>query len=142
MLRDMMESILKNSDAVLGVEWKSGPNSSELLLEQEDGHGRMVFHPLFPGVTLAFIQVNASNWPESEANAELRPLLINYCAANKILISMRRTATLPTFSASFGHCRNSRLSFICASTRWNWSTNCSIQIRAHQKPAAFIRSFR
>ena len=47
MLRDMMESILKNSDAVLGVEWKSGPNSSELLLEQEDGHGRMVFHPLF-----------------------------------------------------------------------------------------------
>lgn len=63
MLRDMMESILKNSDTVLGVEWKSGPNSSELLLEQEDGRGRMVFHPLFPGVTLAFIQVNASNWP-------------------------------------------------------------------------------
>ena len=55
MLRDMMESILKNSDTVLGVEWKSGPNSSELLLEQEDGRGRMVFHPLFPGVTLAFI---------------------------------------------------------------------------------------
>ena len=50
MLRDMMESILKNSDTVLGVEWKSGPNSSELLLEQEDGRGRMVFHPLFPGV--------------------------------------------------------------------------------------------
>ena len=46
MLRDMMESILKNSDTVLGVEWKSGPNSSELLLEQEDGRGRMVFHPL------------------------------------------------------------------------------------------------
>lgn len=60
MLRDMMESILKNSDTVLGVEWKSGPNSSELLLEQEDGRGRMVFHPLFPGVTLAFIQVSAS----------------------------------------------------------------------------------
>lgn len=83
MLRDMMESILKNSDTVLGVEWKSGPNSSELLLEQEDGCGRMVFHPLFPGVTLAFIQVNASNWPESEANAELRPLLINYCVAGR-----------------------------------------------------------
>ena len=79
----MMESILKNSDTVLGVEWKSGPNSSELLLEQEDGRGRMVFHPLFPGVTLAFIQVSASNWPESEAHAELRPLLINYCAAGR-----------------------------------------------------------
>ena len=82
-MRDMMESILKNSDTVLGVEWKSGPNSSELLLEQEDGRGRMVFHPLFPGVTLAFIQVSASNWPESEANAELRPLLINYCVAGR-----------------------------------------------------------
>ena len=83
-MRDMMESILKNSDTVLGVEWKSGPNSSELLLEQEDGRGRMVFHPLFPGVTLAFIQVSASNWPESEANAELRPLLINNCVAGRI----------------------------------------------------------
>ena len=52
-------------------------------MEQEDGRGRMVFHPLFPGVTLAFIQVSASNWPESEANAELRPLLINYCVAGR-----------------------------------------------------------
>ena len=38
MLHDMMESILKNSDTVLGVEWKSGPNSSELLLEQDPLH--------------------------------------------------------------------------------------------------------
>ena len=38
---------------------------------------------IFPGVTLAFIQVSASNWPESEANAELRPLLINYCVAGR-----------------------------------------------------------
>ena len=189
MLRDMMESILKNSDTVLGVEWQSGPNSSELLLEQEDGRGRMVFHPLFPGVTLAFIQVNASNWPESEANAELRPLLINYCVAGrselllddgayiylkendfavseqtaqdgyifptrlyqgiKIYFDIEQLShhaqeLMSAFELDFtllrenycrrqktyineadstltaiGHCRSSRLSFICASIRWN-----------------------
>lgn len=119
-MRDMMESILKNSDTVLGVEWKSGPNSSELLLEQEDGRGRMVFHPLFPGVTLAFIQVSASNWPESEANAELRPLLINYCVAGRselllddgayIRRSLSCTAASPGSSPKES-CRTAILSF-------------------------------
>ena len=57
-LRNMICNILENSDAVSGVTLKNSPNSSELLLDQANGKGRMTFHTLFPGLTLAFIFVN------------------------------------------------------------------------------------
>ena len=82
-LRNMIYNILENSDAVSGVTLKNSPNSSTLLLDRADGKGRMTFHTLFPGLTLAFIFVNAPVWPESEANSELRPLLINYCISGR-----------------------------------------------------------
>ena len=82
-MRDMIYSILENSNSVSGVTLKNSPNSSELLLDQANGKGRMTFHTLFPGLTLAFIFVNAPVWPESEANSELRPLLINYCISGR-----------------------------------------------------------
>ena len=76
--RDMIYSILENSNSVSGVTLKNSPNSSELLLDQTNGKGRMTFHTLFPVWTLAFIFVNAPVLPESEANSVLRPLWINY----------------------------------------------------------------
>ena len=79
----MIYSILENSNSVSGVTLKNSPNSSELLLDQANGKGRMTFHTLFPGLTLAFIFVNAPVWPESEANSELKPLLINYCISGR-----------------------------------------------------------
>ena len=82
-LRNMIYNILENSDAVSGVTLKNSPNSSTLLLDRADGKGRMTFHTLFPGLTLAFIFVNAPVWPESEANSELRPLWINYCISGR-----------------------------------------------------------
>ena len=82
-LRDMIYSILENSDTVSDVTLKNSPNSSTLLLDRADGKGRMTFHTLFPGLTLAFIFVNAPVWPESEANSELKPLLINYCISGR-----------------------------------------------------------
>ena len=57
-LRDMIYSILENSNSVSGVTLKNSPNSSELLLDQANGKGRMTFHTLFPGLTLAFIFVS------------------------------------------------------------------------------------
>ena len=79
----MIYSILENSTSVSGVSLKNSPNSSELLLEQAKGKGRMTFHTLFPGLTLAFIFVNAPVWPESDANSTLKPLLINYCVSGR-----------------------------------------------------------
>lgn len=79
----MIYSILENSNSVSGVTLKNSPNSSELFLDQANGKGRMTFHMLFPGLTLAFIFVNAPAWPESDANSELKPLLINYCVSGR-----------------------------------------------------------
>ena len=82
-LRNMICNILENSDAVSGVTLKNSPNSSTLLLDRADGKGRMTFHTLFPGLTLAFIFVNAPVWPESDENSDLKPLLINYCVSGR-----------------------------------------------------------
>lgn len=79
----MIYNILENSDAVSGVTLKNSPNSSTLLLDRADGKGRMTFHTLFPGLTLAFIFVNAPVWPESDENSNLKPLLINYCVSGR-----------------------------------------------------------
>lgn len=82
-MRDMIYSILENSDTVSDVTLKNSPNSSTLLLDRADGKGRMTFHTLFPGLTLAFIFVNAPVWPESDENSNLKPLLINYCVSGR-----------------------------------------------------------
>lgn len=82
-LRDMIYNILENSDTVSDVTLKNSPNSSTLLLDRADGKGRMTFHTLFPGLTLAFIFVNAPVWPESDENSNLKPLLINYCVSGR-----------------------------------------------------------
>lgn len=80
---DVIYSILENSDLVPGVSLKNGPDSRELFLDHEYGKGRMIFHTLFPGLTLAFVFVNASVWPESDSNSALKPLLINYCISGR-----------------------------------------------------------
>jgi len=82
-LRDMIYRILENSDSVSGVTLRNSPNSSTLLLDQANGKGCMTFHTLFPGLTVAFIFINAPVWPESNANSELKPLLINYCVSGR-----------------------------------------------------------
>lgn len=82
-MRGLMDRILQNSNSVSGVTLRNGPNSTELFLDQADGKGRMTFHTLFPGLTLAFIFVNASVWPEADENSELKPLLINYCISGR-----------------------------------------------------------
>lgn len=53
-MRDIMESILENSDSVAGVTLKNNPNSSVLLLNQPYGTGRMTFHPALPGTDAGF----------------------------------------------------------------------------------------
>lgn len=82
-MRDVLCSLLENSNSLSGVTLKNSPNSRELLLDQADGNGKMVFHTLFPGLTLAFVHVNALKWPESQENSQLHPLLINYCVKGR-----------------------------------------------------------
>lgn len=58
-------------------------NNTELLLNQKSGTGKMIFYTIFPGLDIAFIYVDSPNWPESEANNCLTPLLINYCITGR-----------------------------------------------------------
>ena len=82
-MKDIVQNILENSNSVSGVILKKSPNGYELQLNQPSGKGWMLFHTLFPGLTLAQIHVNALKWPESDANTELKPLLINYCVSGR-----------------------------------------------------------
>ena len=71
-----------------GISMKKGMFYTELLLHQADGRGSMVFFPLFPGMTLAYIFVNSPSWPapdlgQNSSNNAKGPLIINYCMSGR-----------------------------------------------------------
>ena len=79
--------ILEKCRALPGVTVAAERGCTTLLLANEDGAGRMRFYPLFPGVTLALIRVDASSWPaprpERCAPDATGPLIINYCVKGR-----------------------------------------------------------
>lgn len=70
-----------------GISMKRDDYSTELILNTSDGKGSMTFFPLFPGITLAYIFVNASVWkaPDMKENAPDGKglLLFNYCVEGR-----------------------------------------------------------
>lgn len=52
-----------------GISMRQDDYSTEILLQTHDGKGSMTFFPLFPGVTLAYIFVNASIWKAPSRSA-------------------------------------------------------------------------
>lgn len=70
-----------------GISVKKDTYSTELILNSKDGKGSMTFFPLFPGITLAYIFVNASIWeaPDMQNNAPNGKglLLFNYCVEGR-----------------------------------------------------------
>lgn len=70
-----------------GVTVREGEDYTELLLSGSEGSGRMRFIPLFSGVTLALISVNAPSWPapvlENSAPEAKGPLIVNYCTRGR-----------------------------------------------------------
>ncbi|WP_313131706.1 AraC family transcriptional regulator [Anaerocolumna sp.] len=82
-----IDDVIKKSIETPGVSMKRGEYSTELILKQREGKGSMTFLPLFPGITLAYIFVNAPTWPApnlliEESNAK-GPLIINYCVTGR-----------------------------------------------------------
>lgn len=70
-----------------GISMRQDDYSTELLLNTNDGKGSMTFFSLFPGVTLAYIFVNASVWqaPDMKRDAPNGKglLLFNYCVEGR-----------------------------------------------------------
>lgn len=79
--------IVRQCRRLPGVTVREGEDYTELLLSGSEGSGRMRFIPLFAGVTLALISVNAPSWPapapESSAPEAKGPLIVNYCTRSR-----------------------------------------------------------
>lgn len=82
-VEDLIRKTVKNNSLLPGVSIKKDPDSTRLILDQPQGGGQMTFHTLFPGMTLAYIHIDAYRWPEADSNLQIRPLLINYCISGR-----------------------------------------------------------
>lgn len=82
-----IDEVIKKCMQVPGISLRQQENHVELLLNQPDGRGSMMFIPLFPGVTFAFIEVHCATWPapklQESIPGEKGPLLINYCISGR-----------------------------------------------------------
>ena len=82
-MEDLIRKTVINNSLLPGVSIKKDPDSTRLILNQPHGGGQMTFHTLFPGMTLAYIHIDAYRWPEADSNLQIRPMLINYCISGR-----------------------------------------------------------
>ena len=89
-------SIVESCRALPGVSVEDREDGASMRLANPEGRGRMDFYPLFPGLTLARIAVEAPSWPAPQpgpCTPEARgPLLINYCLRGRreLILNDRR----------------------------------------------------
>ena len=77
-----------------GVTLHTTPTYAELTMHSPNGTGRMRFLPVFPGVTLAYISIQAPAWPAPDLAADPAakpPLLINYCVRGRCEVVLNNT---------------------------------------------------
>ena len=82
-----IDEIIRKCVEVPGISIERGEYSAGLFLNGKDGKGSVTFFPLFSGLTLAYISVNAPLWtaPDlcGEGSEEKGPLLLNYCVTGR-----------------------------------------------------------
>ena len=57
-----IDEIIRKCVEVPGISIERGEYSAGLFLNEKDGKGFVTYFPLFPGLTLAYISVNAPLW--------------------------------------------------------------------------------
>lgn len=82
-----IDEIIQKCTEIPGISIVRGEYSAGLFLNEREGNGSATFFPLFPGITLAYISVNAPLWTapdfNSESSHEKGPLLLNYCVTGR-----------------------------------------------------------
>ena len=82
-----IDEIIRKCVEVPGISIERREYSAGLFLNGKDGKGSVTFFPLFPGLTLAYISVNAPLWTapnlRGEGPEERGPLLLNYCVTGR-----------------------------------------------------------
>lgn len=84
--------IIKKCTELPDISIKYEKYSTELILHKKEGKSSMIFFPLFPGLSLAYIFVNSSTWPvpdfSENGSNKTGPLLLNYCVAGRCEIAL------------------------------------------------------
>ena len=86
-----INDIIKKCIEIPGISIHHTSQNATLILNTDEGKGSMTFFPLFPGLTLAYIFINAPTWPapdlyavNEETNTDIKPpLLLNYCISGR-----------------------------------------------------------
>ena len=86
-----INDIIKKCIEIPGISIHHTNQNATLILNTDEGKGSMTLFPLFPGLTLAYIFINAPTWPapdlydvNTETNTEIKPpLLLNYCISGR-----------------------------------------------------------
>lgn len=86
-----INDIIKKCIEIPGISIHHTNQNATLILNTDEGKGSMTFFPLFPGLTLAYIFINAPTWPapdlyavNTETNTGIKPpLLLNYCISGR-----------------------------------------------------------
>ena len=77
-----IDEIIRKCVEVPGISIERGEYSAGLFLNEKDGKGFVTFFPLFPGLTLAYISVNAPLWTAPDLRGEA---LMKRPAASELL---------------------------------------------------------
>ena len=129
-----IDEIIRKCVEVPGISIERGEYSAGLFLNEKDGKGFVTFFPLFPGLTLAYISVNAPLWTapdlRGEGSDEKGPLLLNYCVTGRCEIILN--------NGNFVYVTDGDLSIHAASTR-GWSSSQSL-IRLRRRAYGFWRN--
>lgn len=87
----LLQQCLQHPD----ISLRQDGDASTLILRNKKGTGSMQFLPLLPGITLAYIDISAEQWPAPDllpvlepqqsqpAPASRPPLLLNYCLSGR-----------------------------------------------------------
>ena len=86
-----INDIIKKCIEIPGISIHHTSQNATLILNTDEGKGSMTFFPLFPGLTLAYIFINAPTWPapdlytiNTETDTSIKPpLLLNYCISGR-----------------------------------------------------------
>lgn len=86
-----INDIIKKCIEIPGISIHHTSQNATLILNTDEGKGSMTFFPLFPGLTLAYIFINAPTWPapdlyavNEETSSNIKPpLLLNYCISGR-----------------------------------------------------------
>jgi len=80
--RMKIHTIIQNYSKSEDITMKQTSDSTKLCMKRNNEKGSMTFYSIFPGITLAYISIQASSWSIPAMPQETSPnqtILLNYC---------------------------------------------------------------